>query len=239
MFDFTENTYSHMPFIAHGAAPEFVPEHFCCLMLGGKWKLHHFTGGEWKRIATGLPEDATECSPCAEYDPVSGKWQLSYIAGGFEGERPFYLYQIDDLDNPNPERIVGADVGFIFKNRVAYGGRTGAFFVADGVRTKGIAFADTEFLYRVSYNPNNPHELIFSGQTQVGELFSRVYNLATGKAYKLSADGVPAYKAAFFNGDCYYAQRGESDNFEERRIVKAEGFSLTELPSSSVLEFDI
>ena len=228
-----------MPFIAHGTAPAFTPEYFCCLMLDGKWKLHHFDSGEWKRIATGLPEDATECSPCAEYDPVNGKWRLSFIAGGFEGGRPFNLYLIEDLGKPSPEKITAADVGFVFKNRIAYGGRTGMFFVADGVRTKAIAFANTEFLYRVSYNPNNPHELIFSGQADSGELFSRTYNLATHKAYELSADGLTAYKAAFFNGACYYAQRGKSDDFEERRIVNAKDFSLAELPESSVLEFDM
>lgn len=228
-----------MPFVAHGAALEFAPKYFCCLMQDGKWKLHRFEGGEWKRIATGLPEDATECSPCAEYDPVSGKWRLSFIAGGFESGREFYLYFIDDLDNPNPEKIISADVGFVFKNRIAYGGRTGMFFIEDGVKTKAITFPDTEFLYRVSYNPNNPHELIFSGQRNDGELFSRVYNLATRKAYELSVDGTTAYKATFFNDDCYYAKRGESGDSEERRIVKAQKFSLTELPESSILEFDM
>ena len=41
------------------------------------------------------------------------------------------------------------------------------------------------------------------------------------------ADGVPAYKCAFYGGDCYYAKR--EAEFEERRIVKAEDIRLVDL----------
>lgn len=67
MFDFKEEICSHMPFIAYGEAPYFEPKAFCCLMLNGKWKLHHFYNGKWERVNTGLPDDATECSPTAEW----------------------------------------------------------------------------------------------------------------------------------------------------------------------------
>lgn len=74
-----------MPFVAHGAPPDYMPKAFCCLKVGGKWKLHHYENGEWKRVYTGLPEDATECSPTAEL--VGGRWRISFIAGGHESDR--------------------------------------------------------------------------------------------------------------------------------------------------------
>ena len=84
-----------MPFVAHGAPPDYAPKAFCCLKVGGKWKLHHNENGEWKRVYTGLPEDATECSPTAEL--VGGRWRISFIAGGHESDRRFYLYKIDGI----------------------------------------------------------------------------------------------------------------------------------------------
>ena len=42
------------------------PQEFCCISVNGLWKLHWRRRGKWKRIRTGLPEDATECGPTAE-----------------------------------------------------------------------------------------------------------------------------------------------------------------------------
>ena len=40
-------------------------------------------------------------------------------------------------------------------------------------------------------------------------------------------NGTPAYKCAFWDGQCYYAERLKG--FEERRIVRAERLGLTPL----------
>ena len=46
-----------------------------------------------------------------------------------------------------------------------------------GVRgTKNFHFNDVEWLYRVSYNPDNPHELLISGQKKGGYIFSWIFN---------------------------------------------------------------
>ena len=228
-----------MPFIAHGSYPNFLPKQFCCLMINKKWKLHHYEDGIWKRIPTGLPEDTTECSPTAEYDPINEKWRLSYIAGGHEADRSFKLYLIDDLANPSPNEICHADVGFIFKSRIVYGGRAGNIFISDSNGDMAMKFLDAEYLYRISYNPNSPNEFIISGQTYDGGLFSRICNPFKKELYELKVDGNVAYKAALFNGNCYYAYRGESEGFEDRRIVKAETFSITKLSYDLILEIDI
>ena len=214
-----------MPFVAHGNAPDFAPKAFCCLKVGGKWKLHHYGNGEWKRVYTGLPEDATECSPTAEL--VNGRWRISFIAGGHESDRRFYLYKIDGIGNV-PERVVAADVGFIFKNRIVYGGRSGGLYIVNGEHMQKLTFPDVEYLYRVSYNPDNPSEWLISGQTKSGGIFSRVCNIFAGTLQSLCVNGKPAYKAALFNGRCFYAERG-GNGFEDRRIVEAADFTRTDL----------
>ena len=90
-----------------------------------------------------------------------------------------------------------------------------------------------EYLYRVTYDPFNPGRLYISGQTFAGEIFSRIYIPSENELIELMADGVPAYKAAFWKADCYYAQRLEN-GFEDRRIVKAERIRRTRLSDDLV-----
>ena len=204
------------------------------MQVGGKWKLHHFDGENWKRINTWLPNDSTECSPTAEF--IDGKWQISFIAGGHESDRRFYLYKIDGIGNI-PEKVVAADVGFVFKNRIVYGGRSGGLYVVNGEHMQKLAFPEVEYLYRVSYNPDNPSEWLISGQMKAGTIFSRVCNVFAGTVQSLCVDGKPAYKAALFNGRCFYAERGEN-GLEDRRIAEAAEFTRTDLEfdKSAILE---
>ena len=96
MFEFEKDVKSHMPFVAYAPGDWRHGRQFCCIMVNGKWKVHQYKDGKWQRVNTGLPEDATECSPAAEY--LFGVWHLSFIAGGAEGDRKFRLYHIADLD---------------------------------------------------------------------------------------------------------------------------------------------
>jgi hypothetical protein len=63
-----------MPFAAYDGNGS--PQEFCCIQRDGLWKLHWLKGGKWKRIQTGLPDDATECGPTAEFE--DGMWKLSF-----------------------------------------------------------------------------------------------------------------------------------------------------------------
>ena len=72
MFNFNDSRYTHMPFAAIG--PDGNAKEFCCIQVNGQWKLYHFTGKNWKRVRTGLPADATECSPTAEFE--DGVWKI-------------------------------------------------------------------------------------------------------------------------------------------------------------------
>ncbi len=233
MFEFEENIKNHMPFVAYGEYPMFEPKAFCCLQIGGKWKLHHFDGTTWQGIDTGLPEDATECSPTAELS--NGKWIISFIAGGYEADRHFYLYKIDGIGSA-PQKVVNADVGYIWKNRIVYGGRNGGLFISDGNGIKKLSFANVEYFYRVSYNPNNPNDLLISGQDKDGKIFSWICNI-TAKTLESLYDGEEsAYKAAIFNGTCFYAKRG--GDFEDRKIVEATNLIKTPLNFDDIVKVE-
>ena len=232
MFNIDKNIKSHMPFAAPDPLHGFTAREFCCLMIDGKWKIHQFKNGSWIRVNTGLPNDATECSPAAEC--IDGIWHLTFIAGGAESNRRFKLYHICDLDaGVMPVILCPADVGYLQKNTLVHATRHGPIMIERPGKILKIHIHDAEYLYRVTYDPFNPGRLYISGQTFAGEIFSRIYIQSENELIELMADGVPAYKAAFWKTDCYYAQRMDN-GFEDRRIVKAERIRRTKLSDELV-----
>jgi len=224
MFTFNDSRYTHMPFAAVG--PDGNTEEFCCIPVNGVWKLYHFTGTRWKRIRTGLPDDAFECGPCAEFE--DGMWKISFVAGGAKSDREFKLYRLLGFD-AEPMVQTAADVGFVWKDRVVHAGRRGPITVVEPGQTVTLTLPGIEYLYRVSYDPFQPNRLLISGQFPNGEIFSWAYQPGMKILKEVIADGVPAYKCAFYGGDCYYAKR--EVGFEERHIVQAESLELNELPA--------
>ena len=183
---------------------------------------------------TGLPEDATECSPAAEY--LFGVWHLSFIAGGAEGNRMFRLYHIADLDKGVlPVAVCPADVGFLQKNRLVHATRHGPIIIEDVGKTYTIAIKDAEYLYRVSFDPFSPTRLFISGQTFEGKIFSRIYQYKTNDLWELECDGFPAYKAAYANGTYYYALKIGS-GFEDRRVVAGRNSRTKVLPEILLID---
>lgn len=225
-----------MPFIGSGENQK--TKSFCCIKINDKWKLHHFDGEEWQRVNTGFPDDATECAPCAEFVHETGKWSLSFVAGGSQTLKQFWLYYIADLDNPNPIKIVPAAVGFAFKNRIAYALKNGALTIVSGKKSYNYTFADLLFFYRVSYNPQNPSEILMSGKNTKNEIFSWIFNPSTRTLSELTTNGLPAYKAAFWRGKLFYAKRGENESFEERHIVEADTYNLKPLDFDSIVSVE-
>ena len=228
MFDFSENDtrYTHMPFAAFG--PDGNPQEFCCIQCNGLWKLHWRRGRKWRRIQTGLPDDATECGPTAERE--DGMWKLSFVAGGWKGDRRFRLYRMYGMDSA-PMAQGFADVGFVRKGVVAMAGRRGPIVLKDAERTVTLKIPEAEYLYRLSYDPRRPNRLLVSGQFRGGGIFSWAYAPGMDELTAVTDNGVPAYKCAFWDGRCYYAER--LAGFEERRIVKAEHLEYTHLDAKA------
>lgn len=228
MFDFQNDNYTHMPFAAPGSPPDFRPEEFCCIIVNGKWKLHRYHAGAWERINIGLPEDATECSPCGIYDPTTGIWSLSFIAGGSEEQRQFYLYRIADLANPESVAVIAADAGFVWKEKIVYAGRRSGITVAEGSARKSYTLSGVEYLYRVSPHVERPQEFIISGQKTDGTVFSCMLDPMRKTLRELTVDDEAAYKGIIWNGRCYYARR--DGEFEERHIVCSDRYRFRDLP---------
>ncbi len=206
-----ENT--HMPFLLNCDGRTRM---FGCRKINGVWKLHENVDGDWRRIDTGLPDDAIECSPAADYD--NGRLTISFIAGGAVGARLFMLYKMPDGEAPEP--VAAADVGFVWEPRTVHAHRTGAISLIEPERDRTLLIPGAEYLYRVSYIPDAPDQLLISGKNADG-IFSWLYNLRTGELFSALADGEPAYKTAFLGGKCWYAKR-TGDGFEDREIVEAE-----------------
>ncbi len=233
MFKFEDGVHSHMPFAAPDPKNGFAPREFCCLAVNGKWKIHQFANGVWSRIPTGLPEDATECSPAAEC--IGGTWRMTFVAGGAETDRLFRLYHICDLDGGAPPVVLRpADVGFLQKNTLVHATRHGPLFIVKPQRTLKVSFRDAKYLYRVTYDPFCPKRLFVSGQTVSGEIFSRIYLTGNNELYGLEADGVPAYKAFFWHDRCFHAERIGA-GFEDRRIAEAEHVRITRLDEGELV----
>lgn len=222
MFKFNDSRYTHMPFAAPDA--DGKPKRFCCIQNNGLWKLYHFTGTRWKRVKTGLPADATECAPTAEFE--DGIWKISFIAGGWQGDRRFRLYRMYGLGGEAMAQGF-ADAGFVWKDHIVYAGRRGPVTIAEPGRKITLDLHNVEFLYRVSYNPFQPNQLLISGQLDGGEIFSWAYQPGMKILRDVIADGVPAYKCALYGGECFYAKR--EDGFEERHIVKAGTLEMPEI----------
>ena len=218
-------TNTHMPFMAkHGTDTISL----CCRKVNGFWKLHQKVNDEWVQLNTLRPADATECSPTAEY--IQGQWHISFIAGGAEGDRLFRLYKyVNGVVTVEKEP---AYVGFVNHKMLVHGGRERSFTIemANGAIKKIFESEHLEELFRVSYDAARPHRLLISGRYN-GAVCSWIYDLSSDDLYDVEADGVPAYKCAFYNDKCYYAlQTGEG--FEDREVVEAQDVKITLLAKS-------
>ena len=151
----------------------------------------------------------------------------------------FRLYHICDLDACSlPVILCPADVGFLQKNTLVHATRHGPLVIERPGKILKITLNDAEYLYRVDFDPFCPTRLFISGQTFTGEIFSRIYLTGKNELYSLEADGVPAYKAAFWKDKCFYAQRNGT-GFEDRQIVQAERIRRTRLNEKELVKVEI
>lgn len=222
MFDLENYECSHMPFVANykdGALQ------LCCLKINGKWKVHYYENGEWKKLKTYTPDDMTECCPTAEWHPDINGWTISFIAGGSTQNNweniGFNLYRKHSLDDSAPVIVCPANVGYTWKNQITFAAKQGPIFQYEKDLKMTIALKNIEWLYRLSYDPFNPRRMLISAQKFNGELISFVFN-PHSKECALIKDGYDVcYKCAVYNENVYYCKKLDGDDFELRKIVKA------------------
>ena len=110
-------------------------------------------------------------------------------------------------------------------------GRRGPIVSRQPGRTVTLEMPDVEYLYRLSYDPQSPNRLLVSGQFRGGGIFSWAYAPGMDELMAVTDGGTPAYKCAFWDGQCFYAER--IAGFEERRIVRAEHLEYTPLDAKT------
>lgn len=225
MFDKLDNQYSHMPFAALNIQGE--QKQLCCLKRNDVWKVHYFDNGIWRKLATYTNEDACECGPTAEWRPFENIWYISFIAGGsVENDWKdvgFYLYLKRGFDDSEPVKICPASYGYVWKHVIAYGHKNepAIHYIEDGIESV-IHLKDIDYVYRLSYDVNNPDSMLISAQRKNGDLVTFSYILGEDDLYMITDNEKPCYKmCTWLDDEIYYCRKNDNDGFEDRHIVKA------------------
>ena len=221
MFDFDRKKYprTHMPFAVHddGRLREFG-----CVMANGKWKVHELVDGEWNRIDTGLPEDATECSPYAWWDGVENKLTITFVGGASAFSLPFRLYEGESGDF---HEVTRASVGFCWKGMVVHGDGSNEFDVETEDLRRHVTLNGVLYIYRLSLDETNPTRILASCKLDNDEIKTYAISHQYGTCDELIADGHPTYKPCLCEGHCAYATK-TGDDFEDREIVVTDDWRL-------------
>ena len=212
MFNIPFNIYSHMPFVYNDIQ-------LCSLWINNTWKIHYNKDGYWLRLDNSLPADATECSPGMVH--LGKRDVIFFIGGGCEEHKQFTLYAKYDFDMPM-FRVTDARVGCMTPTYLVYGyGHNTIQLLSD--KKEVLELPKHFHVYRITYNVNNPSELILSTKKDDTD-YILTYNLENGSIHSLKVPNDIPYKACFYNGKCYYAHR--LGGFEERIIKEAPEFKL-------------
>lgn len=213
MFSFDREKYpkTHMPFATYDGVGR---REFGCVQINGKWKIHELIDGEWIRIDTQMPEDATECSPFAWYDGVDNTFHMTFVGGASTFSVPFRLYEMVD---GNVHEITRASVGFQWKSTTVHGDGRNAFDVERERERRHFILNGVTYIYRLTHDATNPRTILASCQLENEEIHTYAINMLTGDCDELLADGQPTYKPCLLDNQCAYAVKCGED-FEDREI---------------------
>lgn len=225
-----DDIMTHMPFMQiHDGRVRY----FCCTAeLGSQvWRVHlKQSGGRYTRIPTHLPAGTTECAPIFEAGPHGVR--LSFI--GTPDHRTLDSFALYALDAPSLGELVAgqSERTEVRKTRSGFYGLAGGCWwdytpkrnilvtYEDDETQVVLKATDISVLNRISYVPDRPGVLLFSGLTKGGELFVQTYNLRDGSQHDIICDGLAAYKCAILGARVDYTVRVGED-FEDRRIQTA------------------
>ena len=227
-FDIEKYPQTHMPFAEYdnGRIREFG-----CVMVGGKWKVHELIDHEWYRIDTGLPDDATECSPFGWWD--TREFHVQFIGGASVMSVPFRLYELDD---DGSHEIVVSAVGMSSKGFTVHGNGSNVFDIEkpDSTRLR-VTLRDVEHIYRITHNAMNPVEILVSVEDAESNVRTIAYDFWRDRCFELIADGKPTYKPCIIGNVCAHALKCGED-FEDRRIVTTGDWELRRIDNIAEVE---
>ena len=224
MFDFDRKRYhrTHMPFAVHDG--DRLRE-FGCVMINGLWKVHELVDGEWKRIDTGLPEDATECSPFAWWDAIENKLTITFIGGASAFSLPYRMYSGEE---GNFHEVTRASVGFCWKGMVVHGDGSNEFDIETEGMRRHITMNNVSYIYRLSLDGTNPTRILATCKLENDEITTYAIDYMRGTCEELIADGNHAYKPCLCDGLCAYAVKC-GEGFEDREIRVTDDWRLEQV----------
>ena len=214
-----------MPFATRDGG---IYHEYGCVMVNGKWKIHELMGDEWCRIETGLPADATECSPFAWYDDNKDEYHLTFIGGASLFSLPFRLY--DRVNDGEFREITYASVGFQWKQTTVHGNSSNEFDVEQRMERRHFVLNGVKYIYRLTHDVNNPRMILASCKTENDEIHTYGIDIFNRDCHELLVDGNPTYKPCLIDGKCAYAVKCGED-FEDREIRVTDNWELKHLES--------
>ena len=222
--------HSHMPFLTEAPSGERVL-FFCRPVASGDdpvvWKLHvQCADREPFRLHTGFCDKTIECSPAAWHDETG--WHVSFVAGGGPGNPAYHMYRMDGVSLQRlspPVAMKMSRVGFIHRNRLVSGDKSGNIFVYGTSDDQVLELPRMELL-RLSYKAEKPDVLLITCRwPEEEEICTVAYDLQTGAQHFLETDGQAVYKPTILGNELLHAVRVGED-FEERQICHAKEFDL-------------
>jgi hypothetical protein len=217
---------SHMPFRAKINDNEIL---LFCKQIDGVWKVHMqiCETDEIFKLETGTSYRDVECSPTIS-STENGRYLFSFISGQVKRQL-FYseIYDYMELLCPFEKKLMANTyAGFVSGKRTAYIiQRPDKAYAVISDRPDQVLMLPGRFCYRISFQYDNPDNLLISGAFEDEEVYSLMYNLETEEQSFLYDGYIPMYKASICEDIYEYAQKFGAD-FEERRIVRASNIVL-------------
>jgi hypothetical protein len=186
------------------------------------WKLAYAAWRDRRprRLETGLPAEAVECSPA--FYRKGGTWQVSFIGGvPTDQGRAYRLYAMSgpSLGKLSPARRVSevpTRVGFVSPQYVCLRHR-GRLVLSE--RDGGGRFSlrlPLSRVYRASFCADHVDRLLITGLSKAGGICTLLHRLDTDETFEVKAPG-PVYKSSLFDNRVVFT-KSRADDFEDREL---------------------
>ncbi len=186
------------------------------------WKLAYsfWPAGRVRRIETGLPPEAVECSPASYRE--AGQWHVSFV-GGLPA-RHGWSYHLYKLSGPSLDQLRRAEkvvpqpvrAGFVSPRYLCTGGRR-KLDLTDRIRGTRFSLAcPLQSMFRVSYRADDLESLILSGVDDYGRNVTLLHRIDSGSTHEISSPA-DVYKPSLFARRLIFARRDE-DGEEDREL---------------------
>ena len=227
---------THMPFYSpHGDGGIWL---FCARDNSyDTWRLATTIGGEPEYLDVRLPIEWNICGPCASWD--DGEWDISFIAGQPGG--PYHLYSHDGIQG-HEARLASSDVadaGFARNQWQATATRHGPVRIRHGNTVRTISIPNLRYIYRIAYNPTNPHSLWITADIDHSILLLVIDGKQPDNALVVTSPSSELYKGVPIGlGAVAYARRRNGAGYEVRDIRITEPHEVEYSPLDGVVWMD-